>query len=655
MALTLLGDHPFSRDSKGDLQSRVATLFVHDRTLVTLPGIHATQRLAFVDHVNERRQASGQQPLTDDEQTAAWEDSVDLILERDAILIRPDPSNMPLAFEADELLQTLDRVSKRQIKFLYLWESKVRQAIRQRGEYWRIAALPKSPAEITRMIRDSRLRLVGPCTYHYNRVTGSKLITYHEFAKLRELEPLALARQMREIADLANQKNRLGQAEIRFFMANGTLPNELAAFDWLQAPSADVLAEYERLRVRIQQAVPPDFQYDNVDNPRWRKEMFLALIRHGHEEGAEEIVQGLSPEFFLQIEWLPGGRMEEGELIFDPIFEEAEEQPSGSELRRLCEPNARGFIFNFIREFGDVEYVNIGRLVTSLSIRPATSGRRDVYIAEVKETGSERPFVRILRMQKWGIREHLEEHKDLLRSIIESEEYTEYILDRRLGCRQLGMNLPRRITTRRIGERYYGPRTDLHGQIIWATYIERDYVQGLATEKIPAARFTDCEYATRFAALLGRAAAPNIIVGRTDLDGRIRFDDGDEVLVECERHMPVEIIVTDPSGTFADYEYPLAAVAESYAAPINSRLSAVPCQSAFVDAYIAAFTERFTAIQDGYRKRRPAFDTLFQHRKNEPASFAWRWTRILERLDRTDGEALAKTIRGFIRLPCPAA
>jgi hypothetical protein len=377
------------------------------------------------------------------------------------------------------------------------------------------------------------------------------------------------------------------------------------------------------------------------------------LIRHGHEEGAEEILQGLSPEFFLQIEWLPGGRLEDGELIFDPIFGEAEKHPEDLDLRRLCDANARGFIFNFIREFGDVEYVNIGRLVTSLAARPSASGRRDVYIAEVKEAHSERPFVRILRMQKWGVREHLEEHKDLLRSIIESEEYTEYILDRRLGCRQLGMNLPRRITTRRIGERYHGSRMDFVGQIIWATYIERDYVPGLATEKIPLSRFTDCEYATRFAALLGRAAAPNIVVGRTDLDGKIRFDDGDEVLVEDERHMPLEIIVTDPSGTFADYERPLVSMAEAYAAPINSRLSSVPCQGDFVEAYVSAFVERFTAIQDGYRKRRPAFDTLFQHRKNEPASFAWRWTRILERLDRADVVELARAVRGFIRLPCP--
>ena len=42
---------------------------------------------------------------------------------------------------------------------------------------------------------------------------------------------------------------------------------------------------------------------------------------------SEEILQGLSPEFYMQIEWLPGGRFEDGELMFDPIFDELEKRP----------------------------------------------------------------------------------------------------------------------------------------------------------------------------------------------------------------------------------------------------------------------------------------------------------------------------------------
>ena len=50
--------------------------------------------------------------------------------------------------------------------------------------------------------------------------------------------------------------------------------------------------------------------------------------------------------------------------------------------------------------------------------------------------------MKIIRVLKWGIREHLDEGKDLLQAIIESEEYVEYTLDRRLGCRQLASHAP---------------------------------------------------------------------------------------------------------------------------------------------------------------------------------------------------------------------
>ena len=76
-------------------------------------------------------------------------------MEDDTILIRPDPDNMPLAFEADELLQEL--VPKHRIKFLGVRNEKVRDAIKQRGEWWRISLLPKTPDEMKQMIAASRI------------------------------------------------------------------------------------------------------------------------------------------------------------------------------------------------------------------------------------------------------------------------------------------------------------------------------------------------------------------------------------------------------------------------------------------------------------------------------------------------------------------
>ena len=87
----------------------------------------------------------------------------------------------------------------------------------------------------------------------------------------------------------------------------------------------------------------------------------------------------------MQIEWLPGGRFEEGEFLFDSIFDEAASQPEDAELQRLCDPRAKGIIFNLIREYGDLDYVNVGCVPESLSLdRPQKQGRRGVYLAELR-------------------------------------------------------------------------------------------------------------------------------------------------------------------------------------------------------------------------------------------------------------------------------
>ncbi len=650
MPIRIIGDHPLARDAQGNLRSRIATLFPRARTLVTLPGIHATQRMAYVHAVNADRGAVGIPPLTEEEEMVEWQQSVDLIVDDNAILIRPDPDNMPLAFEADDQLQEL--VSKQKIKFLHVMNLKVRQAIKERGESWRIAALPHTPEDMKAMIESSRLRIGGRPIYYYNRVVGTRFLTYAAFESLADLPPLELAEHLGEIRDFSSRHNRRGYPEISFFEAAPSFgAKDFAACD-VQTSGPDGLRSiYESIKAQFRAAVRTDLREDNLDNIEWRNCMFAALLAQRDETISEETFLGLSSEFYMQIEWLPGGRIEEGELVFDPIFDEFERNPDSPELRLLCDEKARGFIFNFVREFGDLEYVNIGRIIGSLSQRPSAAGRRDVYVAEIKQRATPQPFVRILRMQKWGIREHLDENKDLLRAIMEAEDYTDYILDRRLGCRQLGMNLPPRITTRKISERYRGARREYEGQMIWSTYFERDYIVGIATDKIPRLRYQNSQYALQFAALLGRTAATNIIVGRMNLQNRVLFDDGDEIMLEDEAGMPIEIVVADHTGTFVDYTSPLEAHAAAYAAPVNRRTPFTPEHEAVADAYASAFHERFTHIQLEYRKRKRAFDTLFKHRRrDEHGSFAYRWERVLDRLNRTDGVALTTEIRRHIKL-----
>jgi hypothetical protein len=276
-----------------------------------------------------------------------------------------------------------------------------------------------------------------------------------------------------------------------------------------------------------------------------------------------------------------------------------------------------------------------------------------VYLAQLKLHGAAAPLVRLIRMQKWGIRERLDEGKPLLQAMLETEEYTDYILDRRLALRQLGMNLPGRIRILRTHETYRGSNREVHGRTIPVMGLERDYLAGLATDKVPAARYLKEGYAERLALLLGRAAATNLIVGRALAQTlQAMFDDGDEILKEDPASgLPAEIVLSDPTGSFADYQRSLLEMAGDYARPVNQRAGKVPHLRAFAETYLRALGERFVHLQAEYRKRHRAFDTLFKHCHYDLAgSFAYRWECVLRRLDETDAEALVQAVRAQIEV-----
>ena len=123
MSLHILGPHPLERDEQGRPKVRIGTVFPKTRTVVTLPGIHATQRLAYADWLGQRREP----PATREQAEAEMDEAVDFIRENDTILIRPDPDNMAMAFAADKILSEL--FHRRQIRFLNVLNEKVLSAI----------------------------------------------------------------------------------------------------------------------------------------------------------------------------------------------------------------------------------------------------------------------------------------------------------------------------------------------------------------------------------------------------------------------------------------------------------------------------------------------------------------------------------------------
>jgi len=649
MQLELIGPHPFARDEQGRQITRIGTLFPRAGMLWTqLPCMHALQRLGFIDRVNGERARKALPPLSLEEEEKLTAESVDLIFEADYILIRPDPERMDLACAADELLQGL--VSKRQVKFLSVADRRVREAIKHRGECWRLSAIPRTREAKERLVLSSKVGIQGLPIYFYNRLTGTRWLTYQEFENLGKLDDAGLARHLQEIADNAILHNRPGRPEVDFFAADLRRfgARQFAGVLYEQLPPAQLRAKFEELRAHFRSAVHDGLRTDDCQNKAWCQRMLSTLFLEGNEAQTEQVLSGLSPEFFRQVEWLPGGRFEEGEFLFDSIFDEAANHPEDAELQRLCDPRAKGIIFNLIREYGDLEFVNVGCVPESLSLdRPQKQGRRGVYLVEFHSRSERASIKRFMRLQKWGIWEHLDEGKDLLPSIKESDDYTDYYLDRRLGCCQLGMNLTRHVAMRRLNEVYHGANARFRGELIRTIYFEREYVPGIATDKLPLEHYARPGYGSRLAELLGRAAASNLIVGRALESGtRPAFDDGDEVVREGEDGLAVEILVGDHSGAFGEYQLPLETFATQYARPVNIRDKVVPNPQAFAAGYLEAFREQFLRVQGDYRKRRRAFDTLFKHCKYDAGgSFAFRWECALRRLDQTKPDTLVEAIR----------
>ena len=642
--IQLIGQHPLARTPEGALVSSIATAFPLTRTLVTLPGIHMSQRMAYTEALDRQRQAVGQPPLTDDEQLAIWQEGVDLIVQGDTVLIRPNPEDMALTFRADEMLQEL--VRKRKIRFLFVQSEGVRSAIRRRGELWRIVPVACTKEQMQRAIRESRIAIGGRPIYYYNAISGTRWLTCQDFGDLGRLSDDELRVHLLEIARYSAARNSRGNPEIDFFMARDHFGEaDFATADFAGLAGTELTAAFESLHQKFDTAVPPAYRMADPDNDSWRNRMYCIISDQDDGVAAEDVAPTLADEFLMRIAWEPGARIENGKIIFDSAFEEpameADHLPTGRD-----EDVIRGVICNLDREHGDLEYVNIGRVVESLSRRLPFQGRRDVLVVQIKQRSMERESLQIIRMQKWGIRERLDRGEDLLRAILETEEYTEYILDRHLACRQLGLNLPNRLNEDQLAERYHGNQRQYDGLAIWTTYLQRDYIPGTATDKIPPAALGDSQFALALARLLGRAAAPNMIAGRCDTDGHIIFDDGDEILVEDQQGMPVNIIITDHTGSFNDYLGDLREVAPAYAVPVTKRVKSLPNREDFARAYLDAFVERFEEIQADYAARPQVYDKSFKHRRPDPAgNFAYRWQCVLARLCSTRPRDLAERMR----------
>ena len=652
--MRILGEPIFAKDENGRLKSRVGTIFLTGHPgLVTQAGIHAIQRQAWIDEVNRERSEQGLLELTENEISSLIAHSVDLLFLDDVVLIRPDPDRMDLALWADEELQKL--VSKRQIRFLNTHAKRVRDALRARGENWRMARDIRTREAVDRQIASGRTAIRHEAIYHYNGNTGTRYVTAGAYAQVSALSDAAFRAQMEEIVAGLNSRNRLGSPGVDLFPPS--LDPEIRRMFRELKPSAlsdaQLRAAAAKIEMAWRMALPPELRDENPEsNLVWRAEMGEALSRKANETevGDNELIQGISPEFYRQIEWLPGGRVERGQLIFDPLYDEYQ-RTRDPELAELCDLRVRSIIFNLMRLFGSIDYVNVGRIPRSLARKPVAGMHRgNVYIVQYKEVGEPLSRVFIIRFQKWGIAEHLDEGKDLLTAILEANDYADYIMDRRLACRQLGMSLPRHVGFGQFTERYTG-QNQYYGTTVRAYYYVRQYVHGIASDKVPVERFHNPAFALKFAELMGEAAALDLVVGRRATEtNEPLFDKNYEVLQIGPKGLPVRLVVTDHAGSFVDYKTPLDEGAAPYANVVRRREKYVTDFADFAKTYVAAFERRLAGIQQIYRERRAAFDDLFAGRPYDQAgSGAYRWACVLKRLDACDPSAVATALKRAIQ------
>jgi len=638
-----IGDRIFAKDAEGKLLSRIGTLFFRTPGLVTQKGVHAMQRMLWIEDVNQARAAAGEPALTPEEEDAEMSESVDLIFTDEFVLIRPDPERMDLALRADELLCGM--VGKRRVRYLNTSSLKVREALTGRGENWRMARQPISQEDMTDLIERSKVPIGERPIYYYNRATGTRYITASGYDEVQRMPDADYRRQVEEAVTGLNKRNRLGQPEVDVFPL--TTPIEikkaLKGLPCAEMSDAELRRAMDRIDTDWRASLPPELRDETTANFEWRNAMCNVITRQPNETNAEEqeLARGIAAEFYRQIEWLPGARIDRGEVIFDEIYDEAD-RTQDPELQQLCDYRVKALIFNVTRLFGAIDYINVGRIARSLARHPIAGSRRgSVYIIQYRATGKSAPQVLLIRFQKWGVAERLDEGKDLMQAIVESDEYSDYVLDRRLMCRQLGMNLPPRIGFGHFTEKYRG-RNQYNGCSVRTAYFVRPYVPGVASDKVPIYRFRNPAFAQAFARLMGAAAAIDLIVGRRASEtGELLFDGNYEILAIGPEGIPEGLMVTDHAGSFVEYARDYADYVADYAGVVTRRRDYVTDYAAFAAAYVDALVAKVAEIQSAYRERRRAFDELFRDRPFDTnGSGAYRWSCALKRLDRADPAAL---------------
>ena len=637
--VTILGPDLFSRDGNGMLLTPIASVFPEFGIVVTVQGIHAMHAEIAAEFLESGAAGGGPIP---DLLDRVYCGAVALLTREGSVLIRSEPENMDGVFQADELLQRI--LSKECIQFTGIQLEAVRERLRRQGESWRISPTPRSVAEIVEYIRGSRVRVSTGATYYYNAPRGGRFLTYEEFMHIRPLiragREEALAR-LKEIHQLNRMTNNQGARELSFFLPVGRKLSSDPLKEIIRvlekAGEDEDLKEAERLFDEFASAFAeeagPELIVDGEGGVAWRTSMFCRLFDI-YEKIMEEWALGLSPEFHLNVQWLPGARLSGNEIHFDAH----------------ATPRVRNLIAHFWRTSPGVTSINVGLIESSQTNRERADENREIYLVVLgRADGSE--VIRHLRMVKWDVMHRVARGVPQSQAISETIQYRQYVYDRLRAASELGIPIPSFNEIRFVEDAPgLGP--------IPVFFFDRQYFPGLATDKIPLARYAEPEFIVRLARFLGEAAAVGLSLGRASpITGHVFYDDGDEVLQLGPDNLPERLIMVETTGSFTDWSTPMVKMLPhclEHLAEHLKKARAKKVQRRHIKEALNAFQEalnyEINRLKRLLRDNAARLYSLFDDRTLEPGGIRARWEGVLRRLEMVDIGELSRVIAEAPRL-----